>query len=294
MKTRRAMILVVVLPLFSGLWACVDSQALAPTPTILAPTVTSTPIPDPTPSPTATPITCLTQPGQLKQDSLTTTNPVQEFLIYLPPCYQEFVKLDYPVVYLLHGRTYTDDQWVRIGAVAAADRLLISQEVLPFIMVFPDDRYWNLPAGPGFGDRLLELIPYIDKNYRTIADRNHRALGGLSRGGGWTVRLGLNHWELFGALGLHSPAVFKEDGGYFEKWIEAIPPESRPRLWLDIGDQDTELGNAHVLEEILTDDSFPHEFHLYSGDHSETYWRLHVEEYLRWYAKGWSDQNGEP
>src|SRR6185503_3044308 len=111
----------------------------------------------------------------------------------------------------------------------------ISGEAAPFIIVFPDDRYWNLPPGPGFGNRLIgDLIPYVDETYRTLADRQRRALGGLSRGGGWTVRLGLGHWELFGTLGLHSPVVFVSDASYVDDWIAAIPSNSLPRLWLDI------------------------------------------------------------
>jgi enterochelin esterase family protein len=223
----------------------------------------------------------------LKQDSLITTNPAQEFLIYLPPCYQAIDSRSYPVLYLLHGQTYTDDQWVRIGAVDHADRMILSGEIPPFIIVFPDDRYWNLPPGPGFGDRLLDLVPYVDKNYRTLEDREHRAIGGLSHGGGWVIRLGLTHPDIFGALGLHSPAVLLGDDGYIESWIRKIPEASMPRLWLDIGDRDKELGNARLMDMILSDNDFPHEFYVYLGEHTEAYWSSHMEKYLRWYGVGW-------
>lgn len=217
-----------------------------------------------------------------------TTKPPQQFLIYLPRCYDEMTGQRYPVLYLLHGQTYTDDQWVRLGAPQVADRLIRSGEAAPFIIVFPDDRYWNLEAGPGFGERVIDgLIPYVDANYRTLPDRAHRALGGLSRGGGWTVRLGLTHPELFGMMGLHSPAVFSEDAPEVASWIGRIPAQSFPRLWLDIGDQDKELGYARQLEALLALYEVPHEFHLFSGDHSEVYWGAHVEEYLSWYVEGW-------
>jgi len=288
MRTRQALI---ALSLLAGLWACSPSNQPTPTPTIIPstplPTNTVTPLP-PAPTPTPTPLACLTQPGRVEQKSVTSTNPAQEFLIFLPPCYDELTSERYPVLYLLHGQTYTDDQWIRLGAADIAGRLIVSGEAPPFIIVFPDDRYWNLPPGSGFGGRLIDLvIPYVDKNYRTTADRGHRALGGLSRGGGWTLRLGFTHPELFGALGLHSPVIFIEDGPYLEKWIRDIPPEGRPDLWFDIGDHDRELGNGRVLEKMLTDNDYIHEFHLYSGDHSEAYWSLHVEEYLRWYAGNW-------
>ena len=113
-------------------------------------------------------------------------------MIYLPPCYDERIEINYPVLYLLHGQTYTDDQWIRLGVPNILDNLIHSGESQPFIIVFPDDRYWNLPAGPGFGERLVDsLIPYIDQTYRTLPDRNHRAIGGMSRGAGWALRLGL-------------------------------------------------------------------------------------------------------
>lgn len=216
------------------------------------------------------------------------TNPPQEFLIYLPPCYESSADLHFPVLYLLHGQTYTDDQWVRLGVPQIADRLIHAGEIAPFIIVFPDDRYWNLQAGSGFGDRLINaLIPYVDENYRTLADRAHRSLGGLSRGGGWTIELGFANPELFGALGLHSPAIFVKDGPYLEKIIKTLPQKERPLLWLDVGDVDSELSTIIPFEEKLTSNNYIHEFHFYNGAHTESYWAAHVEEYLRWYAQRW-------
>jgi enterochelin esterase-like enzyme len=176
-----------------------------------------------------------------------------------------------------------------------ADDLILSGQAPAIIIVFPDDRSWNLKAGPSFGNRLVQdLIPHIDETYRTRADRVHRAMGGLSRGGGWTVHLGLQYWEMFGALGLHSPAVAKEDAPYLSRWISEIPSKSLPRIWLDIGDRDTGLSNALRFEDILTYYSVPHEWHQYAGDHTENYWGAHVEEYLRWYTQGWLVEGQTP
>ncbi|CAG1000812.1 partial Endo-1,4-beta-xylanase Z, partial [Anaerolineales bacterium] len=218
----------------------------------------------------------------------------QEFMIYLPPCYGAFPDKRYPVLYLLHGQTYNQDQWVRLGAPNIADEMIHAGESQPFIMVFPDDRYWNSEAGPGFGDRFInDLIPHVDKNYQTLADRDHRFLGGLSRGGGWTVQLGFGHPELFGALGLHSPAIFKDNAPFVERIIRSIPQESRPKLWFDIGDSDMELPRALLLEEILVNNDYLHEFHRFVGDHSEVYWNAHVAEYLRWYTALWQEAAGQ-
>lgn len=219
---------------------------------------------------------------------LETTNPLQEFFIYLPPCYDEMPDKRYPVLYLLHGQTYTADQWIRLGAVNVLDNLIHSGESAPFIVVFPDDRFWNLAAGPGFGERLVDhLVPYIDTAYRTLPDRNHRAIGGMSRGAGWAFELGLTRWDLFSIIGLHSLAASKKDISNLDKWIADIPVSSRPSIFMDIGDDDQELISTRSVEEQLTKYEFPHEWRLYNGAHTEEYWSAHMEEYIHWYAEQW-------
>ena len=193
------------------------------------------------------------------------------------------------MLYLLHGQTYTSDQWVRLGAVKTLDGLIRSGKVRPFIIVFPDDRYWNLEAGPGFGDRLIEaLIPHVDDTYRTLPDRDQRAIGGLSRGAGWALRLGLSHWELFSAIGLHSLAVFQRDSSRLERWLNEIPASSYPVIFMDIGDNDPELSAAKRVEALFNEYELPHAWHLYSGAHTEEYWQAHVGEYMEWYASQWN------
>lgn len=284
-----------LIPLLIGLWACAPSSEPIATPTTVPPTPTRTPTPlPPTATPTITPLGCLTQPGRVDQGVVQETVPPQEYLVYLPPCYDEKPELRYPVLYLLHGQTYTDDQWVRLGAVKVLDELILADEAPPFIIVFPDDRYWNLQAGSGFGQRLVDhLIPYIDENYRTLADRDHRAIGGMSRGAGWALRLGLQHWDLFGTLGLHSLAAFADDRPFLGSWLKSIPPESWPNIFIDMGESDQELGFNSQFESILTQLGIPHEWHLYPGAHDEPYWQAHVEEYLRWYAEAWAEPTQE-
>ncbi len=289
---RRTLLLI---PLLAGLWACSTPNEPIATPTVVPPTPTQTPTPlPPTPTPTATPLGCLTQPGRVEQGVLQETTPPQQYLIFLPPCYDDQPDVRYPVLYLLHGQTYTDDQWVRLGAVKVMDKLLLNGEISPFIIVFPDDRYWNVQAGPGFGERLVDhLVPYVDQNYRTLADREHRAIGGMSRGAGWTLRLGLERWDLFGTLGLHSLAAFADDRPFLSDWLKEIPPASWPNIFMDMGESDQELGFNSQFENTLTQLGIPHEWHLYPGAHDEAYWGAHVEEYLRWYAQVWAEQANE-
>ena len=284
----------ILLLLLGGFSACSPSNQETPVPILpsftVAPTLPATSTPSPVPTSTITPLACLTNPGRIEEGSLDSTKPAQEFRIYLPPCYDEKTDQRYPVLYLLHGQTYTDDQWIRLGAVEVADELILSGESVPFIIVFPDDRYWNLPPGPGFGQRLEEvLIPYIDSTYRTLPDRNQRAIGGMSRGAGWALHLGLTRWDLFGTIGLHSLAVLQKDASEIRDWLRDIPPLSRPRVFMDIGDNDQEYEMAQKVEAQFNAFHLTHEWHLYSGSHTEEYWSAHVEEYIRWYAEGWKD-----
>jgi len=293
MKAREATKLIsLLLTLLTVLHACSPSNQPTPTLTSFPSTASRTPEATltPSPGPTATQLACLTKPGRVEEGKLNSTDPPQEFLIYLPPCYNEKTDQHYPVLYLLHGQTYRDDQWIRLGAVDVIDELILSGESIPFIIVFPDDRYWNLPAGPGFGGRLVnDLIPYIDLSYRTIPDRNHRAIGGMSRGAGWALQVGLVRWDLFGTIGLHSLAVLQKDASRIPKWLADIPPSSRPRLFMDIGDNDQELAMAQLVETQFSEYGLSHEWHLYSGAHTEEYWSGHIEEYIRWYAAQWNN-----
>jgi len=296
MNTRQAKTLLTFLfVLTTVLSACSQQNVLVPAvPAATHPSSVASPIPTVIPTfaftPTPTPLACLTQPGRIEQGVLDSFKPAQEFRVYLPPCYDDEPGKRYPVLYLLHGQTYNDDQWIRLGATRVLDDLIHSGEAEPFIIVLPDDRYWNLQAGPGFGKRLIEnIIPYIDDNYRTLADRDHRAIGGMSRGAGWSLRLGLADWKLFGTIGLHSLAVMQKDASRIKDWLAEIPVTQRPKIFMDIGDNDQELSMARQVETIFNEAGLTHEWHLYSGAHTETYWSAHVEEYIRWYADQWND-----
>lgn len=212
------------------------------------------------------------------------------FRVYMPPCYEEQPDQSYPVLYLVHGQTFNDDQWDRLGADEAATELISARELAPFIIVMPYDISSNQPSLDRFGDAVIqELLPWIDANYRTAADREHRAVGGLSRGASWAIHLGLTHPELFAAVGGHSPPVFVEDASKVRGWLDSIPAELMPRFWLDIGERDQRsiLDSAIWFEGLLSERNIEHEWSLFAGDHSEAYWSSHVELYLRWYAQDW-------
>ncbi len=258
------------------------------TPSPLPPTLT--PIPSLTPSPT--PLACWGEPGNKEHASLSSDllRLPLEYTVYLPPCYDQQKDRRYPVLYLIHGQSYNQDQWDRLGADETADALIAAGEVPPFIIVLPRDRSWAQPTEDMFGQVVAEeLVPTIDEGYRTLSERAYRAIGGLSRGAGWAVHLGLSRWELFGAIGGHSLPVFWSDTPYIRRWLKDIPDDALPRIYLDIGEKDRPsiLDSAIWFEKLLTTEGIPHEWHLYAGYHEEAYWESHVDEYLRWYADGW-------
>ncbi len=260
-----------------------------PTP---APSRTTTPANTPLPTPTASPLACWDQPGRVETGSLRSEQlklPL-DYAVYLPPCYDQQPERRYPALYLIHGMNYNHDQWDRLGADETANRLAAAGEVSPFIIVMPRDRSWEEPELDPFGRVLVEeLIPFIDANYRTLPERKYRAVGGLSRGAGWAVHLGLSRWDLFGAIGGHSLPVFWTDTSRVRGWLASIPPDSYPRIYLDIGEKDRPsiLNSARWFENLLNEEGIPHEWYLNTGYHNEEYWSAHVEDYLRWYAQDW-------
>ena len=256
----------------------------------LNPATTSTKLPSNVSTPT--PLACLQRGGRIEEGSLSTKllRLPLDFRVYLPPCYAEQPERRYPVLYLIHGQSYNDDQWDRLGADETADRLIASGQVSPFIIVMPHDRYGNQVEPGDFGQALIDaLIPWVDRHYRTIPERLSRAVGGLSRGGGWSVDLGIGHWQYFGALGAHSPAIFPDGARNLRRWLQEIPRGYTPRIYIDVGDKDLpEIFDAATwFEDILNQMGIPHEWHLFTGFHNEEYWKNHLEGYLRWYASDW-------
>lgn len=254
-----------------------------------SPTATGTPTQLP-PSPTV--IGCQPESGNLEEKRLETpwlSKPL-EYRVYTPPCYEGSPENRYPVLYLIHGYGYNDDQWLRLGVPEIADKLINSGELPPFIIVLPHDRdHNNQPPENQFGEALIyDLVEAIDSSYRTLPSRQNRAIGGLSRGGNWAIHIGLDHWNVFGVIGAHSAPLFVSDGpSKVRDWLKEIPPDEYPRIFLDIGDKDKWLDHIIRFEELLDEYNISHELFIFPGGHTEDYWKAHTELYIRWYVKGW-------
>jgi enterochelin esterase-like enzyme len=244
------------------------------------------------------------------------------YAVYLPPDYAASARR-YPVVYLLHG--YTDDEsgWIQFGEVnLAADRAIAEREIPPMIIVMPDGGvtfYINDAGGKvRYEDMFIrELIPFIDKTYRTRADREFRGVAGLSMGGWGTLVYALRHPDVFAAGAAFSAAVWSDDditGMKQDSWDRLLGPlfgakglagkarltahfrEVSPldlaktlsedslkkvRYYIDCGDDDFLIRGNCALHLLLADRKIPHEFRVRDGGHTWTYWRTGIVDGLK-------------
>jgi enterochelin esterase-like enzyme len=249
------------------------------------------------------------------------------YAVYLPPGYEASTQR-FPVVYLLHG--YTDDEsgWIQFGEIRlAADRAIAEREIPPLIIVMPDGGvtfYINDAAGKvRYEDMFVrELVPFIDKTYRTRADREFRGLAGLSMGGWGTLVYALRHPDLFSAGAAFSAAVWADDdiaGMKQKSWDDllgplfgaegkagkdrltahfrsvspldlarTLPEDSlkKVRYYIDCGDDDFLIKGNCALHLLLTDRKIPHEFRVRDGGHTWTYWRTGIVEGLKFIGQG--------
>lgn len=140
------------------------------------------------------------------------------FTIYVPEGYQQS-STNYPVLYLLHGSVGGETDWVERGHVnTTADSLIANKQIPPMLIVMPGhSRSWWADGNdePAESVLLKELLPHVENNFRTINQREGRAVAGLSAGGFGTVNLTLRYPQLFAAGAALSPAVYKD-----------LPPET--------------------------------------------------------------------
>ena len=143
--------------------------------------------------------------------------------VYLPPGYDENPSQHYPVVYLLagfngRGTTFLNDTVWDENIAQRMDRLIAGGTVRPFIVVMPDcltrlggSQYINSPATGRYEDHLVdELVPYIDRSYRTLARREYRAVAGKSSGGYGALMLAMRHPDIFALTASHSGDLYFE------------------------------------------------------------------------------------
>ena len=221
--------------------------------------------------------------------------------IYTPPGYSATRK--YPVLYLLHGIGGTDAEWTEAcHANNVIDNLLADGKVRPMIMVFPDGNSSRTvadlaaggrgaapPGGRGAGagrgrgmnmeawltpfenDLLHDILPFIDSHYSVYTDRDHRALAGLSMGGGQTLNIGLVHPETFAYVGGFSSAPDTRMPP-----SALVPDPSVPKqlklVWLGCGNKDGLIRISQAVHQYLKENGVPHIWHVDGNAHDTTEW----------------------
>ena len=237
-------------------------------------------------------------------------------LVYLPPGYDEQVKRRYPVLYLQHGGGEDETGWVRQGrANFILDNLIAAGGTQPMIVVMAygyarragqpiPDLTGKPPGSPERAKVMLDmasafeadvteaLIPFVDSTFRTTADRDHRAMAGLSMGGMQTFHVTLRHLDLFSYIGGFSGAGAAQmlagekldartayNGAFADP--EAFAKKVR-LLWLGVGTEEPERMRDGIrgLHASLTEAKIPHVYWESPGtDHEWQTWRRDLKDF---------------
>lgn len=206
-------------------------------------------------------------------------------LMYTPPGYSKTKK--YPVLYLLHGIGGDKYEWYQQGQPhVILDNLYAEGKLEPMIVVLPngramkDDRATGNIMAPdkvqAFAtfekDLLNDLIPYVEKNFPVISDREHRAIAGLSMGGGQSLNFGLGHLDQFAWVGGFSSAPNT-------KSPEALIPdpvkakEQLKLLFISCGDKDGLISFSKRTSDYLKKNNIPHIYYVDHGYHDFAVWK---------------------
>lgn len=217
----------------------------------------------------------------------------REMFVYTPPGYSPDRK--YPVIYLLHGLNSSAGQWPYwVRADNVIDNLVADGKIGPVIMVFPncntnvtvsnpkpDEQEERKGGFKGYGksfedDLLNDIIPYIESHYSVYTDRKHRALAGLSMGGGQSLNIGLSHINTFAYVGGFSSAPNTNEFGGLSA-TKLLPDlvaarEQLELLWLGCGNKDGLIGVSQRVHQHLKEQGMPHVWHVDDNAHDDTEW----------------------
>jgi enterochelin esterase-like enzyme len=206
-------------------------------------------------------------------------------IIYTPPGFSK--KNKYPVLYLLHGIGGDEKEWLNGGKPQVIlDNLYAENKIEPMIVVMPNGRAMKDDRAGGnvfdsakvaaFAtfekDLLNDLIPFIEKKYPVLTDREHRAVAGLSMGGGQSLNFGLGNLDKFAWVGGFSSAPNTK------RPEELVPdPEAAKNklklLWISCGDNDPLISFSKRTHDYLYEKNVPHIYYIEPGVHDFKVWK---------------------
>ena len=144
-----------------------------------------------------------------KSSTLSTT---RRLLVYTPPGFNPESKKKYPVLYLIHGGSDTEETWTKVGhANFIADNLIAKGLAKPMIIVMPYGNVRPKPMPDFTKDVLNDIIPFIESNYPVLTDSKNRAVAGFSVGGGQTLNIGLTNTDKFAYIFSYAPYTATEE-----------------------------------------------------------------------------------
>jgi len=211
--------------------------------------------------------------------------------VYTPPGYAPDHK--YPVLYLLHGIGGDETEWQRFATPnIILDNLLADGKAAPMIVVMPNGRaqpndraegnvYSHAQAFEKFEQDLLnDVIPAIEARCSALADREHRALAGLSMGGGQSLNFGLAHLDTFAWVGGFSSAPNTKPPA------QLVPDPAAARqklklLWLACGNKDNLIGISQGVHAYLKEKDVPHVWNVDSNGHDPTEWGNNLYHFVQ-------------
>ena len=211
--------------------------------------------------------------------------------VYTPPGYTKDKK--YPVLYLLHGIGGDETEWQRFATPDRLfDNLIKDGKAVPMIVVMPNGRAQKndraegntFATAPAFAvferDLLDDVIPAIESRYSVQADREHRALAGLSMGGGQALNFGLAHLDNFAWVGGFSSAPNT-------KAPEQLIPDAKKAkeqlklLWLSCGNKDGLIRISQRMQRHLKQNEIPHIWNVDAHGHDGTHWRNNLYHFAQ-------------
>ncbi|MDW7980195.1 MAG: alpha/beta hydrolase-fold protein [Verrucomicrobiales bacterium] len=207
----------------------------------------------------------------------------RKMLVYTPPGYSATNK--YPVLYLLHGIGGDETEWQRYASVdVLMDNLIADGKAVPMIVVMPngraqkDDRpvgnvFASAPAFETFEHDLLnDVIPTIEARYSVHTNREHRAIAGLSMGGGQSLNFGLKHLDKFAWIGGFSSAPNTKPAAELIPDPETVKQKLR-LLFLSCGNKDGLIRISQQFHAYLKEKGIPHIWHVDGHGHDPAHWR---------------------
>lgn len=223
--------------------------------------------------------------------------------IYTPPGYEASTDR-YPVLYLLHGMGGDEEAWLTQGRAAQIfDNLIARGEMQPMIVVMPNGNP-SQEAAPGetqnglvaptialphtmdglFEEAFPDLVVFVDKNYRTLADKSHRAIAGLSMGGYHSHHISKQYPDMFDYVGLFSAAITpRAEGSEIYKDSKAKLKRQfadAPSLyWIGIGKDDFLFDENTALRKELDDLGIKYVYHQSDGGHIWKNWRKYLSTF---------------